>query len=77
MSGKRKIMHKKCHKAVLNFRLSPEEIALFESILDGDYLRQEHFAELFETTRKQMLEEIQAAIKRFGSNSPTAESELI
>jgi hypothetical protein len=77
MSGKRKIMHKKCHKAVLNFRLSPEETTLFESILDDDYLRQEHLAELAGITREQMLANIPAVIKRFGSNPPTAESELI
>jgi hypothetical protein len=77
MDGKRKFMHKKCHKAMLNFRLSPEETALFESILDWDYLRQENLAESVEMTREQMLANIPAVIKRFGSNPPTAESELI
>jgi hypothetical protein len=77
MSGKRKIMHKKCYKAALNFRLSPEETALFESILDYDYLRQEHLAELAGMTREQMLANIPAVIKRFGSSPPRSESELI
>jgi hypothetical protein len=77
MSGKRKFMHKKCHKAVLNFRLSPEETALFESILDWDYLQQEHLAESTGITREQMLANISAIIKEFGSSPPTAESELI